>query len=92
MSQTHVLSSVRIEVFTAVIMKVKPAVFRDVTHRVCANIRQCSETVFREQDSKRASFIPKMLTILTKIFVRIFQFTNKNGVIIIPVSCARSYC
>jgi len=91
-SQAHVLCPVRFETLTAVIMKIRPAVFRDVTHRVCANMRQCSETVFRAQDSKWASFIPKMLAILTKIFVRIFQFTSKNVAIIIPASCARSYC
>jgi hypothetical protein len=90
-SQAHVLCSVRLEAVTAVIMKIRPTVFRDVTYCVCANMRQCSETLFKAQDSKWFSFIPKMLAILTKIFVRIFQFTSKNGAIIIPLSCARSY-
>ena len=48
-SQTHVLCSVRFEVLTAVTMKIRPAVFSDVTNRVCANMRQYSETVFPAQ-------------------------------------------
>jgi len=58
--------------FEVLIMKIRPAVFCDVTNRVCAIMRQYSETVFRVQDSTWVSVILKMLATLGKIVDRIF--------------------